>query len=51
MFLLAACWYAAFPAAEAGAGAVQSQPVSGGSLPSLCRVLDRGPVLYRNDSS
>ena len=22
-----------------------------GSLPSLCRVLDRGPVLYRNDSS
>lgn len=32
-------------------GAVQSQPVSGGSLPSLCRVLDRGPVLYRNDSS
>ena len=44
---MAACWYAAFPAAEA----VQSQPVSGGSLPSLCRVLDRGPVLYRNDSS
>lgn len=51
MSLLAVCWCAAFPSAEAGVGAAQSQPVSGESLPSLCRVLDRGPVLYRNDSS
>ena len=50
-YLLAACWCAAFPAAEAGAGTAQLHPASGDSLPSLCRVLDRGPVLYRNDSS
>ena len=50
-YLLAACWYAAFPAAEAGAGTAQLHPASGDSLPSLCRVLDRGPVLYRDDSS
>ena len=50
-YLLAACWCAAFPAAEAGAGTAQLHPASGDSLPSLCRVLDRGPVLYRDDSS
>ena len=49
-YLLAACWCAAFPAAEAGAGTAQLHPASGDSLPSLCRVLDRGSVLYRDDT-
>lgn len=49
--LLAACWCAAFSAAEAGAAAPQLQPAPGDPLPSLCGALGRGPVLYRNDSS
>lgn len=49
--LFAVCWCAAFSAAEAGVGITQPQPVPGAPLPSLCRVLDRGPVLYRSVSS
>lgn len=49
--LLAACWGVIFPAAEAGEGIARLCPVPEGSLPALCRVLDRGPVLYRDDSS
>ncbi len=50
--LFAVCWCGVSAVTEAGSGALPvQQTCAEKNLPSLCKVLSQGPVLYRNDSS